>query len=87
MHCQVTDRPFWRREQANLALKERACRAFAGGTASPREDCMNMNEHELCRVIAVLTDGRGLSCLDCRQACAGGRDELSVVIDRGVPGG
>lgn len=53
---------------------------------------MNMNEHELCRVVtstsAVLTDGRGLvlSCLDCCQACAGGRDELSVVIDRGVPG-
>lgn len=56
---------------------------------------MNMNEHELCRVAtcssAVLTDGRGLvlpclSCPDCCQACAGGRDELSVVIDRGVPG-
>lgn len=43
MHCQVSDRPFRRREQANLALKERVYRAFAGGTASLGEDCMNMN--------------------------------------------
>lgn len=55
MHCQVSDRPFRRREQAHLALKERVYRAFAGGTASLGEDCMNMNvsertnEHELSR--------------------------------------